>query len=39
MGIDEFNVLFEHAMEKISAGNMKIYLLGDFIIAKNWWQK
>ena len=32
MDIDEFNVLFEQAMEKISAENKEIYLLGDFNI-------
>ena len=32
MDIDEFNVLFEQTMEKISAENKEIYLLGDFNI-------
>ena len=30
MDIDEFNILFEEAMEKITGENKEIYLLGDF---------
>ena len=32
LDIEEFNVLFERTMEKISAENEEIYLLGDFTI-------
>ena len=32
MDIDEFIVFFEQIMEKISAENKEIYLLGDFNI-------
>ena len=30
MDIDEFNILFEHVMETITAENKEIFLLGDF---------
>ena len=30
MDIDEFNILFEHAMETITAENKEVALLGDF---------
>ena len=30
LNIDEFNILFEHAMETITAENKEILLLGDF---------
>ena len=30
MDIDEFNILFEHAMETITAENKEFFLLGDF---------